>query len=383
MIEKAFAGNRRYWSWVALLLVCIAAGAAMHLRQLNDGLGVTGMSRDVSWGLYIGQFTFFDGVAASALMVVIPYYLHDAKQFGKVAILGVFLAIASVVVSMLFVMVDLGQPARVLNVLLYPAPHSVMFWDIVSLSGYLLLNAVIAFHTLSAERKSLPPPSWLKAVVYLSIPWAIGIQIVSAFLYGGLAARPLWMTAVLAPRFLASAFAAGTALLLLLIFVLRRTLRFDPGDDVIGKLTTIVTYAASISVLLVLAEIFTAFYSGIPVDREIFAHLYATLHGSWAMTAWMWASSMLMIGALIILFVPGWRASHAALALACVGVFLSLWMDKGLAFIVGGFEPSSLGTLTAYRPTLTEWTIAAGVWALGALMLTMFYKITAAIRATA
>jgi molybdopterin-containing oxidoreductase family membrane subunit len=383
MIEKAFAGNRRYWTWIALLLACIAAGVLMYMRQLDEGLAVTGLSRTVSWGLYIGQFTFFDGIAASALMVVIPYYLHDAKQFGKVAILGVLLAIAGVIVSMLFVMVDLGQPSRVMNVLLYPAPHSVMFWDILSLSGYLLLNAVIAFFTLGAERQSLPPPAWLKAVVYLSIPWAVGIQIVSAFLYSGLAARPLWLTAVLVPRFLASAFAAGTALLILMIFVLRRTVRYDVGEDVIGKLSSIVMYAASLSALLVLGEIFTGSYGGVPADREIVLLQYASLHGAWTMTAWMWGSGLLMIGALVVLYVPAWRQSHATLSLACVCVFLSLWMDKGLAFIVGGFEPSSLGSLAPYRPSLTEWVIAAGIWALGALMLTMFYKITAAIRTSA
>jgi molybdopterin-containing oxidoreductase family membrane subunit len=383
MIEKALAGDRRYWWWIALLLACIAAGAAMYVRQLSNGLGATGMSRDVSWGLYIGQFTFFDGVAASAVMIVIPYYLHDVKHFGKVAILGVFLAVAAVIVSMLFVLVDLGQPARIFNVLLYPSPHSVMFWDIVSLSGYLLLNAVIAFSTLTAERKGLPPPYWLKAVVTLSIPWAIGIQMVSAFLYGGLAARPLWMTAVLLPRFLASAFAAGTALLILVILLSWRTLGYDPGEKVIGSLATIVTYSASLSVLLVVAEIFTGFYGGVPADREVFAHLYATFGGSWAMTAWMWLSSLLMIGALTILYIPRWCRSHAALALACACVFLSLWMDKGLAFIAGGFQPSSLGKVTAYWPSLTEWTVTAGIWALGALMLTMFYKITAAIRRAA
>jgi molybdopterin-containing oxidoreductase family membrane subunit len=368
MIGKALAGDRRYWSWIALLLAVIAAGAAMYIRQLNDGLAITGLSRDVSWGLYIGQFTFFDGIAASAVMVVIPYYLHDAKQFGKAAVLAECLAIAAVIASMLFVLVDLGQPARVLNVLLYPSPHSLMFWDIMSLSGYLLLNAALAFGTVRVGNKGLAPPQWLTIAAYLCIPWAIAIQTVSAFLYGGLAARPLWMTAVLVPRFLASAFAAGTALLILLVFALRQTARFDVGDAVIGKLTTIVTYAASIGALLVAAELFTGFYGGVPADREPLSHQYAT--------AWMWMSAALMVAALITLYVPRWRRSPAALVGALAGVVLSVWMDKGLAFIVGGFQPSSLGTVTAYRPTVAEWTVAAGIWALSALMLTVFYKMT-------
>jgi molybdopterin-containing oxidoreductase family membrane subunit len=380
MIEKALTGNRRYWLWISFLLVCIAAGIAMYMRQLSLGLGITGMSREVSWGLYIGQFTFFVGVAASAVMVVIPYYLHDAKAFAKVALLGELLAIASVTVCMLFILVDLGQPERVLNVILYPSPHSVMFWDMVSLSGYLLLNVIIAYHTLVAEQTNQSSPRWLKSVVYLSIPWAISIHTVTAFLYSGLAARPLWLSAVIAPRFLASAFAAGPALLILLIFVLRRTASYDPGEAAIGKLATIVTYAATISTFLVAVEIFTSLYSGIPHDRETFAYQYATLHGLWGMTVWMWLSALLMICALAVLYIPEFRKSYRALALASGCVFLSLWMEKGLALIVGGFEPSPLGTLTAYRPTWPEWTITAGIWALGALMLTIFYKIAGAIR---
>jgi Ni/Fe-hydrogenase subunit HybB-like protein len=381
MIEKALIGSKRYWYWISLLLACAATGAAMYMRQLSYGLGVTGMSREVSWGLYIGQFTFFVGVAASAVMVVIPYYLHDVKQFAKVAIVGELLAVASIVMCMLFIMVDLGQPERVLNVLLFPAPHSVMFWDMVSLSGYLLLNAAIAYTTLSAEQRGVPVPIWIKPVAYLSIPWAVSIHTVTAFLYSGLAARPLWMTAVMAPRFLASAFAAGPALLILLIIVLKKFAGYDPGDAVIGKLATIVTYAASISTFLVLVEIFTGLYSGIPHDREGLVYQYGALHDLWGMTAWMWFSSLLMIGALVVLYIPALRRSRVALVVACSSVFVSLWMEKGLALIVGGFEPSPVGAITAYRPTLTEWAIALGIWSLGALMLTMFYKITVTIRA--
>ncbi len=381
MIEKALTGSKRYWYWVSLLLVCVATGAVMYMRQLSYGLGVTGMSREVSWGLYIGQFTFFVGVAASAVMVVIPYYLHNAKQFARVAIIGELLAVSSIIMCMLFILVDLGQPERVLNVLLFPAPHSVMFWDMVSLSGYLLLNAVIAYNTLNAEQRGLPSPSWLKPVVYLSIPWAISIHTVTAFLYSGLAARPLWMTAVMAPRFLASAFAAGPALLILLIVILQKSAGYDPGEEVIGKLATIVTYAASVSTFLVLVEIFTGLYSGMPHDREALTYQYGTLHGLWGMTAWMWFSSLLMIGALFVLYIPSLRKSRVALITACGAVFVSLWMEKGLALIVGGFQPSPVGVLTAYRPTCTEWAIALGIWSLGALMLTMFLKVTVTIRA--
>ena len=261
MFDKAFTGGRRYWGWIIFLLLLIAAGFACYLRQLEYGLGITGMSRDVSWGIYIAQFTFFVGVAASAVMVVLPYYLHNVEQFGRITILGELLAIAAVIMCMLFIFVDMGQPARVLNVLLHPTPHSMMFWDMVSLSGYLILNAVIAHVMLNAEQKGVDAPHWIKPVIYLSIPWAVSIHTVTAFLYNGLPGRSLWFTAILAPRFLASAFAAGPALLIILCLLLRRLTSFDPGREAIRRLGVIVAYAMTVNVFFLLLEMFTAFYS--------------------------------------------------------------------------------------------------------------------------
>ena len=208
MFEKAMVGSRRYWTWLGVLAVVIAGALAVYIRQFEVGLGITGMGRDVSWGLYIGQFTFMVGVAASAVMVVLPYYLHDHKEFARVTIFGEFLAISSLVMCMLFIFVDMGQPQRLLNIMLYPQPHSMMFWDFVSLSGYLALNVTITLVILSAHRQDVAPPRWIKPVIILSIPWAVSIHTVTAFLYSGLPGRSYWLTAILAPRFLASAFAS-------------------------------------------------------------------------------------------------------------------------------------------------------------------------------
>ena len=222
MLEHALRGDKRYWSWVIALMAVIGVGVLFYLRQYNEGLGITGLGRDVTWGFYIAQLTFMVGVAASAVMVVLPYYLHNYKAFGKITILGEFVAIGSVIVCVTFVFVDLGQPFRMMNMFLHPSLNSMLFWDSVALSGYFILNIVISHVTLGAERKGIAPPKWIKPVIYLSIPWAVSIHTVTAFLYAGLAARPFWMTAILAPRFLASAFSAGPALLILFCLILRK-----------------------------------------------------------------------------------------------------------------------------------------------------------------
>ena len=379
-LEKALVGNRRYWTWIGALLVVIALGVLSYLRQLQFGLGITGLSRDVTWGLYIAQFTFLVGVAASAVVVVLPYYLHNFRAFGKITILGEFLAISAVTMCLLFIFVDMGQPGRVLNVLLYPTPDSIMFWDMVVLSGYLLLNAVIGGITLGAERKDVPPPRWIMPVIVLSIPWAVSIHTVTAFLYSGLPGRHLWLTALLAPRFLASAFASGPALLILLTMVVRRLARFDPGQEAIQKLSLIVTYTMIINVFFVLMEVFTVFYSQIPEPMSHFQFLFVGLDGHAPLVPWMWASMALAVISLVLLITPRYRANERLLAVACVMVFASLWIDKGMGLIVGGFVPSPLGHVTPYVPTLPEVSITLAIWAVGVLMLTVLYKMALAVR---
>jgi molybdopterin-containing oxidoreductase family membrane subunit len=380
MIERALTGDRRYWGWVVALLALITVGSLFYLRQLTVGLAITGLSRDVTWGFYVAQFTFMVGVAASAVMVVLPYYLHDYKAFGRIAILGEFLAIGSVVMCVLFITVDLGQPARVFNMILHPSPNSILFWDGIVLSGYLLLNAVIAHQSLKAEDQGTPPPSWVKPVIYLSIPWAISIHTVTAFIYQGLAARPFWMTAILAPRFLASAFASGPALLILICLALRRMTRFDAGREAIQKLATIVTYAMLVNVFFVLMELFTAIYSGIPEHLAHFRYLFLGLEGHDELVPWMWTGQALSLGALLVLLQPSVRSRHGWLTAACVGVVVSVWIEKGLGMIVTGFVPSPLGHVTKYMPTPPEVLIALGVYGIGALIITVLYKTVLSVR---
>ena len=380
MLEKALAGGRVYWAWVFSLLLVIGIGAACWYWQFTEGLTITGLSRDVVWGFYIAQFTFLVGVAASAVMVVLPYYLHDYKAFGKITILGEFLAIAAVVMCMLFIFVDMGMPLRILNVFLYPTPRSMMFWDTVALGGYLVLNVIISRVTLGAERRGDPPPDWIRPIIILSIPWAVSIHTVTAFLYAGLAARPFWLTAILAPRFLASAFAAGPALLILLAFVVRRVSSFDPGKQAIRALATIVTYAMVANVFFVAMELFTALYSDIPEHVSHFAFLFMGLEGETTLAPWMWTSAVLAVVSLVLLINPSTRSNETSLVVACAAVFGSLWIDKGLGMVIAGFVPSPLGDVVHYSPTAPELAISLAIWAAGLLIVTGLYKIALEVR---
>ena len=380
MLEKALVGTKRYYGLLAILAGLFALGFLFYLKQLNVGLSITGMGRDVSWGFYISQFTYLVGVAASAVMVVLPYYLHNYKAFGRVTILGEFLAVAAVSMCVTFVLVDMGRPDRVFNVFKYPTPGSVMFWDIIVLNGYLVLNILIGWNVLECERHSIAPPKWVKFLSYVSIPWAVSIHTVTAFLYAGLPGRGYWLTAILAPRFLSSAFAAGPALLILLCLLVRKYSKFDPGKEQIQTLAKVVTYATLINVFFFFCEVFTVFYSQLPDHMAHFQYLFVGLDGKGQLVPLMWFSIVGMTLAALFLVNPKLRKNECTLAALCGLVIITTWLDKGLGLMTGGFVPNPMEQVTEYWPTAPEAIISLGVWAMGFLILTLLYKIAVSIK---
>jgi molybdopterin-containing oxidoreductase family membrane subunit len=361
--------NRRpllVWTLRGLLFVLVLLGGAAYAAQFRHGLGVTGLSREMPWGLYISQFTFLVGIGASAVTVLLPYYVHRQKVFARALILGEIVAVIALVQALLCITVDLGKPGRLLNILLYPAPSSLMFWDCLTLGGYLTLSLVGLAATLFARGAS--PAKWVRGLALATIPWAIGIHVVTALLYAGLAARPAWMTAVLAPRFLATAFASGPALLILLAGLLAHAKIFDIGREAIDRLSVIMTYAATASVLLALLEAFTAIYSGIPATGEHIEYLFLGLDGHFGLVAWTYSSWLLLLLALVVLLIPRLRRRWGLVYAATAGVLASVLIDKGLCLVTSGFVPSPLGYVRDYWPSHVELAIVVGIYSGGALV---------------
>ncbi len=384
MIEKALTGSKGYWAWMIFLLAIMGMGGMFYTQQWNYGLGITGMSRDVTWGIYISQFTFLVGVAAGGLMLVLPYYLHNYKEFGRITILGEFMAIAAVIMCLMFILADLGQPIRALNVMLYPTPNSMLFWDMIVLNGYLFLNVVCGWAVLHAEYKGVKYSSWVKKLILLSIPWAVSIHTVTAFLYCGLPGRHFWLTAILAPRFLASAFAAGPALLLVVALIMERTTFFKVGQVAKDKLVTIIGYAAIINFFFLACEFFVGFYSNIPGHMHTLEYLFWGLshdgHVYNNLVPFMRASVVMGIVGIALIFVSRSKKSDGLLAASCVLIFLSLWIDKGLGLVLGGFVPNMLEQVTEYYPTVPEIGVTAAIWATGFFVLTLLYKVAISVK---
>jgi formate-dependent nitrite reductase membrane component NrfD len=264
-------GSKIYYAWVTFLLALMVIGTMAYISQLYSGLIVTAMRDQVSWGFYISNFTFLVGVAAAAVLLVIPAYVYKWKPIKEIAILGELLAVSAMVMCLLFVTVDLGRPDRFWHLIpkigILNFPQSLLAWDVVVLNTYLVLNFVIAGYMLySLYYRRQPNMTYVLPLLLFSIPAAISIHTVTAFLYNGLAARPFWNASILAPRFLASAFCSGPAFMILLFQLIRKWTNFEIKDEAIFKVAELIAYAMFINLFLLGAEIFK---STIPIHSHL------------------------------------------------------------------------------------------------------------------
>lgn len=367
----SFRGGWKFYGWMMLLTVICLVGLNAYARQLVEGLSTTGMTNQVSWGAYIANFTFLVGLAAAAVMLVIPAYVYKKGFMHEVVIFGELMAIAVIVMCLLFVTVDLGHPERFLHMIppfgMFNWPGSILSWDVIVLNGYLLLNMHICGYLIYKRyRGEAPTKAFYIPFVFVAIVWAISIHTVTAFLYVGLAGRSYWHNPIVAPRFLASAFAAGPALLILTFQLIRRHTRYWIGDEPIFMLRMIMTVAMLINVFLLGCEVFTEFYA--PTAHSAAArYLYFGLHGRDGLVPWIWTAIALDVVGLGLLVSPLSRRI-GLLNIACISCFLGIWIEKGMGLIIPGFVPSPLGQVVEYLPSANESLVCLGIWALGALI---------------
>lgn len=378
-LDSATSGGRRYHLWMGTLTAIILVGAYAYSLQFRYGLAVTGLNDHVSWGLYISNFTFLVGLAAAAMILVLPAYILRDVDFGRAVLLAEAVAVAALVMCLLFVVVDIGNPLAGWHMIPFIGylnwPRSLLAWDVVVLNGYLALNLAIPFYILYSHYRGRSPDKkkylpWM----YIAAMWAVSIHLVTAFLLAGLPARPFWSTALLGPRFLASAFAAGPAFMILLLWFIRRTTRYEIADGAFSKLALIVTVAAQVNLVMLVSELFYEFYW--PTHHGISAqYLFFGIGEHRALVPWIWAAISLNVGATIALMIHPVRQNPRWLMPACAVLFFAIWVEKGIGLVIPGFVPSPLGEIVEYTPSAVELGVTAGIWAFGLFVLTVLVRV--------
>jgi molybdopterin-containing oxidoreductase family membrane subunit len=211
--------------------------------------------------------------------------------------------------------------------------------------------------------------------VFVAIVWAVSIHTVTAFLYQGLGGRPFWNSAIIAPRFLASAFAAGPAFLIIALRVIGTQTSYKVPRGAIETLRKIVTVALAINMFLLVCEVFTEFYTDAAHGAS--AHyLFMGLHGYSGLVPWIWTAIGLNVFALSVLFIGPLARSAGWQNLACLCLIVGIWIEKGMGLIVPAFIPTPLGEIVEYVPTAAETLVCLGIWSAGLLIFTIFVRVT-------
>jgi Ni/Fe-hydrogenase subunit HybB-like protein len=374
-------GNTLYYAWCFSLITIIVVGFRFYLMQHEVGLIATHMNDQVSWGLYIANFTYLVGAAAAAVLLVIPSYVYHFKPIKEIVVLGELFAASSIIMAILFVMVDLGRIDRFWHMIPFVGkmnfPQSLLAWDVLALNGYLFLNLLIPIYLLVKfyYRKE---PNWkfILPFILLSIPMAVAIHTVTAFLYNGLPARPFWNASILAPRFLASAFCSGPAIIIIIFQIIRKVSisHIEIEDEALFKISELIAYAMFLNLFLLSAELFKEYYSQ-TVHIASFRYLFEGLHGHNQLVPWIWAAMVMNVIAFIIFLIPQTRKRLTTLNLGCLLIIIGVWIEKGPGFVVPGFVPDPLGEIYEYIPNLVELMVSFGIWATGLLIFTLLMKV--------
>jgi len=384
-LRVVLRGSRGYYAWLLLLFVLIGTGLGAYVEQLQHGLIVTHMRDPLSWGFYIGNFAFLVGIAAAAVVLVIPAYIYRWRPLREVVLLGELLAVAAIVMAVLFVVIDIGRPGRVwhmMPIVGHPNfPYSLLVWDVLVLNLYFLVNFFVVTYLVYKSYLGKPyNPAFILPIIFLSIPLAVSIHTVTAFLFMGLKSRPFWNTAILAPRFLASAFVAGPSLLILIFMVLRRVRWIQISNAVLRTIGEMLAYTMAISLFLLGCEVFREFYSHSAHVTHARFQWFGLEHGQ-GIAVYTWFALIAEVVALVIFLVPELRGRNAVLATGCVLAFAGGFIEKGLGLLLPGMTPGTLGEVYHYVPSRHELTIGAGVWGLGALLYTWMVRVATAISA--
>jgi len=372
-------GSKAYYLWCLFLLAIILVGLRFYLEQLGAGLIATNMRDQVSWGLYIANFTYLVGMAAAAVLLVIPAYIYEFKPIKEIVVLGELFAASSIIMALLFVFADLGRIDRFWHMIPYVGwmnfPESLLAWDVLFLNGYLILNLAIPIYLLvKFYYRKEPNKKLVVPFVLLSIPWAVGIHTVTAFLYNGLAARPFWNASILAPRFLASAFCSGPAIIIIIFQIIRKVSAIKLEDRALFKIAELIAYAMFLNLFLLTAEIYKEYYSD-TVNIASFKYLFEGLHGHKQLVPWIWAAMAMNVTAFFLFLIPSTRKRLTTLNLGCLLIIAGVWIEKGPGFVIPGFVPDPLGEIYVYVPNLLELMVSFGIWAVGFLIFTLLMKV--------
>ncbi|MES9944361.1 MAG: sulfate reduction electron transfer complex DsrMKJOP subunit DsrP [Candidatus Thiodiazotropha sp.] len=377
-LKAGFSGGILFWAWMLFLLFFIMLWGYGEYVQIANGMIVTNLNDQVSWGFYLANFVFMVGVAAAAVTVVFPAYVYKHKELHRIVVLGEMIAIAAVVMCLLFVIAHMGRPDRLWHILpvigIFNWPHAILTWDVIVLNGYLLLNIIGGYYYLYKKYSGGEVnKAFYLPIVYIAIVWALSIHTVTAFLINTMPARPMWFHSMMPIKFITTAFAAGPSLIIVVFLLVRRFTPMKIADEAFHLLSQIVVWCLGIALFLTMSEIVTELYPAtehsLGLQYLMFGH-----NGLNSLVPYFWTALSLMVGSFVLLLIPRIRKNLKLLPFICIAAFIGIWIEKGMGLMLPGVIPTPVGEFAEYIPSHIELMVVGGIWAIGFFLLTFMLK---------
>lgn len=375
----------------ALIIVLIAlafTGLYMLIfQQWRSGLGVTGMNTPTYWGLYIVNFAFFIGLSAGGILVSALAHVGGVKQFAPVSRISEILAVICLFLAQIFIFVDMGRPERLLNLVSYGWTQrweSPLIWDVTIVLAYELLAIGLLYYSTRAdlvrtgkngtlyriltlgnndisETALKKDKRMLYLLAFISIPGAVALHSITAWIFGLMVARPGWNTAIIAPLFVTSAIVSGLALVTVVAYLSRRSLSAPVKDDTIKSLGKVIMWLIPVLGYLMFSELLTIMYAGSVGHASAFQDI---ISGRYAGLFWLFVLGLL-IPFLILLINRG--RSAGLVVFASILLILGVWLERFILIIPPQLNAPLLPQ-GSYTPSGPESLIMIGIIAFGALI---------------
>ncbi len=405
-LTRPLAGYSRSGKiWIGFLLLLIAVGTIMYVRQLKIGLGVTDMRDIASWGLYISDFVFFVAVSLVGSLISAILKLSNINWATPLTRIAEIIAVAALFSALAIIVVDMGRPDRLLNIFVYGRLQSPIVWDIIVVNSYLVISLLLLYLPLIPDiallRKNMGhKPRWqqrmykilsvgwqgteeqfkilnlsITSLMILIVPVALSIHTVTSWLFAS-TLRPGWDSTLFGPYFVAGAFMVGAAAVVIVMYIVRGQYKYQEyitnyHFDMMGKLlvlTSLIYLYFNINEYLVPA------YKMKSAEGE---HILGLFVGDYSLMFWFVQLCGMLVPILLMIFKP-FRKPKPLMIIA-VFIVIGAFFKRYLIVVPTQLHPflpiqNYPASYHHYSPTFSECSITLGGIAFVALVITLFIK---------
>lgn len=394
----------KYLSAVLLCLLLVLTGFGLWAYQSVRGLGVTGITHPVGWGVYITNFVFWVGIAHSGTLISAVLFIFRARfrtSFNRAA---EAMTVFALMVAGLFPLIHLGRVWVFYYLFPYPTQRQIwvnfrspLIWDVFAVTTYMLVSMVFLYvgmipdlaivrrrlTGLTGKIYALLSLGWtgtlnqwrhykwlyillaafatpLVASVHSIVSWDFAVSIV-----------PGWHTTIFAPYFVAGAIFSGTAMVITLVYPMRRILHLERyiTVDHFESIAKILLFTSLIVSYAYIVETGLAFYGDNPFEAEQFRY---RSFGDYGFMYWL----MILCNSLLplTLFIRRLRRSLPYLFVISLLVNVGMWVERFVIIVnslARDYDPYAWGT---YTPSLTEVGITLMSFGLFFLLYLLFLK---------